>query len=100
MRTQGAVLVTLKKASALPAVDRNGLSDPYVKFTLDDHKRHSTTIKKSLSPVWGEKFEWLEVRALSYCSVPRRCCKAPIAERSACGTAASIAKCVLRASLV
>ena len=61
---QGAVLVTLKKASALPAVDHNGLSDPYVKMTLDDHKRHSTTVKKSLDPAWGEKFEWLEVRAL------------------------------------
>ena len=72
---QGAVLVTLKKASALPAVDRNGLSDPYVKFTLDDHKRHSTTIKKSLSPVWGEKFEWLEARALRHCPLPgRHCC--------------------------
>jgi hypothetical protein len=79
---QGAVLVTLKKAAALPAVDHNGLSDPYVKFTLDDKHRHSTTVRKSLDPAWNEKFEWIEVRLLllhpSACLLP---CWGPQEER-------------------
>lgn len=60
---QGAVLVTLKKVSNLPAADGNGKSDPYVRFELDDHKRHSTTQQKTLNATWNEKFEWLNVRA-------------------------------------
>lgn len=56
------MLVTVKKAAALPAADSNGLSDPYVKLLLDEQKRHSTTIRRSLTPAWNEKFEWLNVR--------------------------------------
>ena len=62
---QGAVLVTLKKAAALPCADSNGLSDPYVKMHLDEQKRHSTTVRRSLTPTWNEKFEWLQARAAS-----------------------------------
>jgi Ca2+-dependent lipid-binding protein len=43
--------------------DGNGKSDPYVRFELDDHKRHSTTQQKTLNATWNEKFEWLNVRA-------------------------------------
>jgi hypothetical protein len=59
---QGAVLVTVKKASNLPASDSNGLSDPYVRMVLDDHKRHTTVQRRTLNPSWNEKFEWLEAR--------------------------------------
>lgn len=62
---QGAVLVTLKKASNLPAADHNGLSDPYVRMELDDHKRTSTTHRRCLNAQWNEKFEWLYVRPQS-----------------------------------
>ncbi len=59
---QGAVLVTLKKVSNLPAADGNGASDPYVRFELDDHKRQSTIQRRTLNASWNEKFEWLYVR--------------------------------------
>lgn len=61
-RAQGAVLVTLKKVSNLPAADGNGTSDPYVRFELDDHKRTSSVQQKTLNGSWNEKFEWLYVR--------------------------------------
>ncbi|EIE26093.1 hypothetical protein COCSUDRAFT_46488 [Coccomyxa subellipsoidea C-169] len=57
----GAVLVTLKKVSNLPAADGNGTSDPYVRFELDDHKRTSSVQQKTLNGSWNEKFEWLYV---------------------------------------
>ncbi|BDA44378.1 Synaptotagmin-5 [Coccomyxa sp. Obi] len=57
----GAVLVTLKKVSNLPAADGNGKSDPYVRFELDDHKRQSTIQRRTLNASWNEKFEWLYV---------------------------------------
>lgn len=61
-RMQGAVLVTLKKVSNLPAADGNGKSDPYVRFELDDHKRQSTIQRRTLNASWNEKFEWVNVR--------------------------------------
>lgn len=58
---QGAVLVTVKKATDLPAADGNGLSDPYVRMMLDEKKKKSTVQRRTLSPTWNEKHEWLHV---------------------------------------
>ena len=76
---QGAVLVTLKKAAALPAADSNGLADPYVKMNLDEQKRHSTTVRRSRTPSWNEKFEWLQARAHpAPLTLETNCCGAPL----------------------
>ena len=58
---QGAVLVTVKKATDLPAADGNGLSDPYVRMMLDEKKKKTHVQKHTLSPSWNEKHEWLHV---------------------------------------
>ena len=58
------MLVTVKKATDLPAADGNGLSDPYVRMMLDEKKKKTHTQKKTLSPTWNEKHEWLHVRLL------------------------------------
>lgn len=56
------MLVTIKKANDLPAADGNGLSDPYVRMTLDERKQKSGIQRRTLSPIWNEKKEWLHVR--------------------------------------
>ncbi|CAL5218486.1 g172 [Coccomyxa viridis] len=57
----GAVLVTVKKAADLPAADSNGLSDPYVKMRLDEKTKKTHVQKRTLSPTWNEKHEWMHV---------------------------------------
>lgn len=65
------MLLTVKKASNLPASDDNGLADPYVRLTLDT-KRHTTKIKpKTLAPEWNESFEWSNVRPTPVSRLPR-----------------------------
>ena len=63
IRMQGAVLVTVKKASDLPAADGNGLSDPYVRLTLDERKQKTSIQRRTLTPTWNEKKEWMHVSA-------------------------------------
>ena len=58
---QGALLVTVKKASDLPAADGNGLSDPYVRLTLDERKQKTGIQRRTLAPTWNEKKEWMHV---------------------------------------
>ena len=65
---QGAVLVTVKKASDLPAADGNGLSDPYVRMTLDERKQKTSIQRRTLAPTWNEKKEWMHVRGLLFAS--------------------------------
>lgn len=43
-------------ARDLPAMDLNGLSDPYVKVKLGKHKFKTKVVKKTLNPYWGEEF--------------------------------------------
>ena len=54
----GTLHVQLVRATGLKAMDRGGLSDPYVKLTLAGEGRKSKTIKKTLDPVWNEAFTW------------------------------------------
>ena len=62
------MLVTVKKATDLPAADGNGLSDPYVRLTLDERKQKTSVQRRTLTPTWNEKKEWMHVRGRSPCS--------------------------------
>ncbi|XP_030375168.1 multiple C2 and transmembrane domain-containing protein isoform X2 [Scaptodrosophila lebanonensis] len=49
--------VHLKSGNDLVAMDKNGLSDPYVKFKVGGRLLHkSRTIHRDLNPVWDEVF--------------------------------------------
>ncbi|KAH8719146.1 hypothetical protein GQ44DRAFT_742030 [Phaeosphaeriaceae sp. PMI808] len=55
---QGTLRVDVLDAEKLPAADRNGFSDPYCKFMLNDKEVYKTkTQKKTLNPAWNEYFE-------------------------------------------
>lgn len=55
---QGTLRVDVLDAQDLPAADRNGYSDPYCKFVLNDKDVYKTkTQKKTLHPAWNEYFE-------------------------------------------
>ena len=56
IHAQGHLHLLLIKGSALIAADANGLSDPYVKLHLCGASHKSRTIKRSLNPVWHERF--------------------------------------------
>lgn len=55
-KNMGVVKIQLLHAENLPAGDRNGKSDPYVKLYLnkEDSFFKSRTIKKTLNPTWNE----------------------------------------------
>lgn len=54
----GILRVDVVDAADLPAMDRNGYSDPYCKFKLDGKDIYKTkTQKKTLHPAWNEFFE-------------------------------------------
>ena len=58
INNQGNLRVEILDATDLPAADRNGQSDPYCKFYLNDKDVHKTkTQKKTLHPAWNEYFE-------------------------------------------
>ncbi|XP_050371585.1 C2 and GRAM domain-containing protein At1g03370 [Argentina anserina] len=50
------LVVQVMGARDLPAMDLNGLSDPYVKVKLGKHKFKTKVVKKTLNPYWGEEF--------------------------------------------
>lgn len=53
----GDLKVTAKAAENLISADRNGLSDPFLKFFLNDDKRpifKTKRINKTLNPTWNE----------------------------------------------
>lgn len=48
--------VRIIEARNIPAMDLNGLSDPYVKVQLGRQKFKTKVVKKSLNPQWDEEF--------------------------------------------
>lgn len=55
---QGTLRVDVLDAADLPAADRNGYSDPYCRFILNDKEVYKTkTQKKTLHPAWNEYFQ-------------------------------------------
>ncbi|KAJ5175605.1 uncharacterized protein N7482_001482 [Penicillium canariense] len=61
INNMGSLLVKVNSAVNLPIADRNGKSDPYCKFFIDDDIKHpiykTEVVKKNLNPTWGESFE-------------------------------------------
>lgn len=58
INNMGVLRVDILDAAELPAADRNGYSDPYCKFRLNEKEVHKTeTQKKTLHPAWNETFE-------------------------------------------
>lgn len=54
----GNLRVDVMDAAELPSADRNGYSDPFCTFTVDDKEVYKTKVqKKTLHPAWNEFFE-------------------------------------------
>lgn len=61
MTNTGTVEVELLRAENVPAADRSGLSDPYVRIYVnnDDDRIYSSEVKKeTLNPEWNERFSF------------------------------------------
>ncbi|KAJ6848027.1 C2 and GRAM domain-containing protein [Iris pallida] len=52
------LLIHVIEARDLPAMDLNGLSDPYVRLQLGKHRAKTRVVKESLNPIWDEKFSF------------------------------------------
>lgn len=58
INNSGELRVDVLDAADLPSADRNGFSDPYCKFRLNDKEVFKTKVqKKTLHPAWNEFFE-------------------------------------------
>ena len=58
INNSGSLRVDILDAADLPSADRNGYSDPYCKFRLNDKEVFKTKVqKKTLHPSWNEFFE-------------------------------------------
>lgn len=58
INNMGSLRVDVLDASDLPSADRNGFSDPYCKFELNDQTVFKTQVqKKTLHPAWNECFD-------------------------------------------
>ncbi|ODV62977.1 uncharacterized protein ASCRUDRAFT_68769 [Ascoidea rubescens DSM 1968] len=65
----GSIILTIKKGENLIASDFNGKSDPYVKICLNGFILYTSNfIKKTLNPVWDEKFKF-SVNSKSRCKL-------------------------------
>lgn len=53
------LLVRVIEARCLPAMDLNGLSDPYVRLQLGKQRGKTKVIRKNLNPVWDENFRFV-----------------------------------------
>lgn len=53
--TTGVMKVKIHSAKNLPAMDRSGLSDPYVLCSVNDDTRKTRVIKSTLNPFWDDE---------------------------------------------
>ena len=55
------LVVRVIEARNIPAMDLNGLSDPYVRLQLGRNRFRTKVVKKNLNPSWHEEFTfWVE----------------------------------------
>ncbi|KAL9236557.1 hypothetical protein vseg_011211 [Gypsophila vaccaria] len=52
------LVVKVIEARNIPAMDLNGLSDPYVRLQVGKQRYRSKVIKKCLNPYWGDQFDF------------------------------------------
>lgn len=52
------LVVKVIEARNLPAMDLNGLSDPYVRIHMGKQRFRTKVIKKCLNPYWGDEFSF------------------------------------------
>eukprot|EP00873_Tetraselmis_striata_P017521 jgi/Tetstr1/437785/TSEL_026439.t1 len=57
----GALSIHLEKAADLINADLVGLSDPFVKLSVNSVRKTSTCLQETLNPVWNEDFHFLDV---------------------------------------
>ncbi|KNA16265.1 hypothetical protein SOVF_090520 [Spinacia oleracea] len=50
------LVVKVIEARNVPAMDLNGLSDPYVRIHLGKQRSRTKVVKKCLNPYWGDEF--------------------------------------------
>eukprot|EP01090_Pellita_catalonica_P008531 TRINITY_DN1943_c0_g1_i1.p1 TRINITY_DN1943_c0_g1~~TRINITY_DN1943_c0_g1_i1.p1 ORF type:complete len:199 (+),score=36.93 TRINITY_DN1943_c0_g1_i1:264-860(+) len=50
------LIITMKSAKDIPAMDSTGTSDPFAIVTIGDQTTSTNPIKKTLAPVWDEEF--------------------------------------------
>ena len=62
MMEPGTLRVHLQGAKELPPMDKDGGSDPYAKLSLLGQSFRSKTVKKTLTPLWDQTFEFSCVR--------------------------------------
>ena len=59
LRGQGALQVTVRRATNLVGKDRGGTSsDPYVVLKLGGQEQRTRTIKRNLNPVWEQRLDF------------------------------------------
>ncbi|OOF90013.1 hypothetical protein ASPCADRAFT_212308 [Aspergillus carbonarius ITEM 5010] len=71
INNMGTLVVHFLDAADLPSADRNGFSDPYCKFRLNDKEIFKSKVqKKTLHPAWNEMVETdIKSRIASTCRV-------------------------------
>lgn len=50
------LVVKVIEARNVPAMDLNGLSDPYIRIHLGKQRFRTKVVKKCLNPYWGDEF--------------------------------------------
>ena len=72
-KTAGQLVIVALRAEGVAAVDKSGTSDPYAKIFVDGlgvkEERKTKERKKTLDPVWGERFDIVNIKDPSTTSV-------------------------------
>lgn len=60
-KIHGQLRITAVCGNKLPALDSNGLSDPYLRLIVAGKTFKTSVRHKTLEPVWNEEFVWADV---------------------------------------